>query len=114
MLDYLLDMEAFRLNCEFGAQLGYDGKQLIHPKQIEPANAAYAPSPERIEWATKVVEAAAAHTTLSPASTGTDVKTADASALTAGAFAFRGHMIDRPTVRQAERVVALSKLMQGC
>ncbi|VDK39465.1 unnamed protein product [Taenia asiatica] len=110
----LNNMEAFCLNCEFGAQLGYDGKQLIHPKQIEPANAAYAPSPERIEWATKVVEAAAAHTTLSAASTGTDVKTADGSALTAGAFAYRGHMIDRPTVRQAERVVALSKLMQGC
>ncbi|VDM17897.1 unnamed protein product [Hydatigera taeniaeformis] len=109
----LNNMEAFRLNCDFGAQLGYDGKQLIHPKQIEPANAAYAPSPERIEWATKVVEAAAAHAALSNASTCTTAKAADRSALDAGAFAFHGHMIDRPTVRQAERVVALSKLMQG-
>ncbi|KAH9281612.1 Citrate lyase subunit beta-like protein, mitochondrial [Echinococcus granulosus] len=98
------DLNTFRLNCDFGARLGYDGKQLIHPKQVEPANAAYAPSPERIEWATKVVEAAAAHTTLSSVSTSADAKTADRSALDAGAFVFRGNMIDRPTVRQAERV----------
>ncbi|CUT99625.1 citrate lyase subunit beta protein [Echinococcus multilocularis] len=98
------DLNTFRLNCDFGARLGYDGKQLIHPKQVEPANAAYAPSPERIEWATKVVEAAAAHTTLSSVSTSVDAKTADRSALDAGAFVFRGNMIDRPTVRQAERV----------
>ena len=105
-------MEAFRENCDFGAQLGYDGKQLIHPRQIEPANLAFAPSSERIEWASAVVEAAAAQT-LPPDSSAAAPGSADVSALMAGAFAFRGHMIDRPTVRQAERVVALARLMRG-
>ncbi|VDN97674.1 unnamed protein product [Rodentolepis nana] len=105
----LHDMDSFQENCNFGAQLGYDGKQLIHPGQIEPANIAFAPSEERIEWAMAVVDAAAAQT----ASTSGVSSTTDKSALNAGAFAFRGHMIDRPTVRQAERVVALAKLMRG-
>lgn len=66
-----------------------------------------------------VVEAAAAQTlsTLSSSSPlGSSlgsVSTSDRSALNAGAFAFRGHMIDRPTVKQAERVVALAKLIRG-
>ncbi len=96
-------MDKFKKNCDLGAQWGYVGKQLIHPKQILASNVAYSPSAERIEWATALVEAAAAQT-------GSNV---DKAALAAGAFAFRGHMIDRPTVRQAERVVALSKLMSG-
>ncbi|KAM3181410.1 hypothetical protein ACTXT7_014440 [Hymenolepis weldensis] len=110
----LHDMHLFRENCDFGAQLGYDGKQLIHPGQIEPANTAFAPNEERIEWAKAVVEAAAAQTiSTSSAIPPGPGSTFDRSALNAGAFAFRGHMVDRPTVKQAERVVALAKLMHG-
>ncbi|KAM7538812.1 hypothetical protein Aperf_G00000055249 [Anoplocephala perfoliata] len=105
----LTDMDRFHENCGFAAQLGYNGKQLIHPRQIEPANAVFAPSEEQIEWAKAVVEAAAS----SAVPSGAASSTTDGSALTAGAFAFRGHMIDRPTVKQAERVVALAKLMHG-
>lgn len=108
-------MERLHENCTFAAQLGYNGKQLIHPRQIEPANAAFSPSEEQIEWATAVVEAAAAQASnLSFAIPSAAVSsTTDGSALTAGAFAFRGHMVDRPTVKQAEHVVALARLMRG-
>ena len=50
----LNDEEGFALACRQGRELGFDGKTLIHPKQIEPANLAYAPSPEEIEHARRV------------------------------------------------------------
>ena len=43
------------------AELGFDGKSLIHPPQIEAANRAFAPSAERIAWAREVIEAFARH-----------------------------------------------------
>ena len=43
--------------CRQGADLGFDGKSLIHPSQIDAANAAFAPSEERIAWARAVVSA---------------------------------------------------------
>ncbi|BHF75196.1 hypothetical protein SprV_0501829100 [Sparganum proliferum] len=42
----LEDMDTFRKNCEFGSQIGYSGKQLIHPKQLEDANIAFSPNPK--------------------------------------------------------------------
>jgi len=32
-------------------QMGYEGRMLIHPSQIEPANELYTPSPARVKWA---------------------------------------------------------------
>ncbi len=43
--------------CEQGVKLGFDGKTLIHPSQIEAANRAFAPSPEVVERARKIIEA---------------------------------------------------------
>jgi citrate lyase subunit beta/citryl-CoA lyase len=43
----LSDEEGFALLCRQGRELGFDGKTLIHPKQIALANAAYAPSAKR-------------------------------------------------------------------
>jgi citrate lyase subunit beta/citryl-CoA lyase len=37
--------------------IGFEGKGVIHPSQIEPIHGVFAPSPERIEYARKVVEA---------------------------------------------------------
>src|SRR5215470_10780339 len=53
----LSDEEGFALSCRQGRELGFDGKTLIHPKQIAPANAIYAPSPEEAEWSRRVIAA---------------------------------------------------------
>jgi citrate lyase subunit beta / citryl-CoA lyase len=45
----LSDEEGFALVCRQGRELGFDGKTLIHPAQIGPANAAFAPSAAEIE-----------------------------------------------------------------
>jgi len=37
--------------------LGYLGKQVIHPSQIDIANEVFSPSKEEIEWAKRVIEA---------------------------------------------------------
>src|SRR5690606_23645966 len=53
-----LDDEAgFEAECRQGRLYGFDGKSLIHPRQIAPANAAFSPSAEQIAWAAAVVEA---------------------------------------------------------
>ena len=53
----LSDDEGFALSCRQGREFGFDGKTLIHPKQIAPANLAYAPSPEEIEYSRRVITA---------------------------------------------------------
>jgi citrate lyase subunit beta/citryl-CoA lyase len=53
----LSDDEGFALSCRQSRELGFDGKTLIHPKQIAPANLAYAPSPEEIEYSRRVIVA---------------------------------------------------------
>ncbi|WP_417687391.1 HpcH/HpaI aldolase/citrate lyase family protein [Roseibium sp.] len=48
------DMEGFSAECAQGAEMGMDGKTLIHPKQIEACHAAFSPSDEEIAWARKI------------------------------------------------------------
>ena len=43
------DEEGFRAECEQGRTLGMDGKTLIHPGQVEPCNAVFAPSEAEVE-----------------------------------------------------------------
>ena len=53
-----LDDEAgLARHCEQGRDLGFDGKTLIHPKQLAAANAAFAPSPESLARARKIIDA---------------------------------------------------------
>ena len=54
------DLEGFAAECRQGVELGFDGKTLIHPGQVEPANEAWSPTPEEIELARRIVEAYAA------------------------------------------------------
>jgi citrate lyase subunit beta/citryl-CoA lyase len=51
------DLDGFRVECVQGKELGFDGKTLIHPGQVEPANEVWAPSEDEIAQAKKVVEA---------------------------------------------------------
>ena len=49
--------EGFAAECAQGADMGFDGKTLIHPTQVEPCNEAYSPSAEEIEYSRRVIAA---------------------------------------------------------
>ena len=51
------DHGGLEIQCRQAADLGFDGKSLIHPSQIEIANRAFSPSAERIAWARAVIAA---------------------------------------------------------
>lgn len=51
------DMDGLIRHTEMAANLGYDGKSLIHPSQIEPVNRIFTPSEAEVEFAKRVVEA---------------------------------------------------------
>ena len=85
----LNDLAGFEAECRFGRQMGYDGKMVIHPRQVEPAQRIFAPSPEETERAQRILSAYA-----------------EQQAAGVGAFALDGRMVDMPVVRAAENVVA--------
>jgi citrate lyase subunit beta/citryl-CoA lyase len=51
------DLEGLAQECAQGADLGFDGKSLIHPTHLEIANRAFSPEPEAVAWARTVAEA---------------------------------------------------------
>ena len=51
------DETGFAAACRQGAELGFDGKTVIHPKQIAPANHAFAPSAAEVAWSRRIIEA---------------------------------------------------------
>jgi citrate lyase subunit beta/citryl-CoA lyase len=51
------DAEGFLAEARQGRELGYDGKTLIHPGQVEPCNAVFAPSAVEVDQARAVIEA---------------------------------------------------------
>ena len=51
------DAQGFARECAEARDLGFDGKTLIHPSQIEPCNAAFSPTPEEVENARKIIAA---------------------------------------------------------
>jgi citrate lyase subunit beta-like protein len=82
------DLEALRRESEFGAQLGFTGKQIIHPAQVGPVQAAFTPDESAIAHAQRIAE------------------TFEASqAKGAGAYALDGKMIDRPLLKNAQKVL---------
>ncbi|KPK16125.1 MAG: malyl-CoA thiolesterase [Myxococcales bacterium SG8_38] len=91
----LNDHEGFVDSCRQGAELGFDGKTLIHPKQIEAANEVFAPSDEEVELSRRIIEAYAA-----------------AEAEGRGVVVVDGKLIERLHVDHAERVVALAEAIR--
>ena len=86
------DMDALRKESEFGAQLGFMGKQIIHPSQVEPVQTAFTPSAEAIAYAKRVME------------------TFEASQKEGkGAYALDGKMIDMPLLKNAQKVLERAK-----
>ena len=53
----LNDEQAYHASCEQGRDLGFDGKSVIHPKQIAYANQTFSPSAHEVEWAQRVIAA---------------------------------------------------------
>jgi citrate lyase subunit beta/citryl-CoA lyase len=89
-----LDLEddtGFSAACRQAAEFGFDGKTLIHPKQVAVANEAFAPAAADVDWARRVI---AAHT----------------EALThgRGIVVLDGRLIENLHVDDARRVLALA------
>ena len=53
----IADEEGFKAECAQARDMGFDGKTLIHPKQIEPCNAAFTPPAEEVAQARKIIAA---------------------------------------------------------
>jgi citrate lyase subunit beta/citryl-CoA lyase len=51
------DLDGFKRECEDGRDLGFDGKTLVHPSQVEPCNEIFSPSAEEVAAAKKIVDA---------------------------------------------------------
>jgi len=83
--------EGFEAECEQGRDFGFDGKTIIHPSQIEPTNRIFAPSPEAIDHANKVITAFE-----------------EGTAAGKGVVTVNGRMIENLHVRDAERILAFS------
>ena len=51
------DADGFLAECRQGKEMGFDGKTLIHPSQLEPCNEVFAPSSEQVEAAREIIAA---------------------------------------------------------
>jgi len=51
------DAEGFEAECVQGRQMGFDGKTLIHPSQLDPCNRVFAPTPDEVDKARRIIEA---------------------------------------------------------
>jgi len=51
------DADGFAAECRQARDLGFDGKTLIHPRQIEPCNEAFSPTAEEVDAARKIIAA---------------------------------------------------------
>ncbi len=85
------DMDGFAAACAQARSFGFDGKTLIHPIQIEPCNAAFAPSPEEVQTARQLIAAFEL-----PENKGK------------GAIKLDGRMVERLHAEMATRTVAMA------
>ncbi|MEP3440390.1 MAG: CoA ester lyase [Sulfitobacter sp.] len=51
------DNDGLKIECDQGRDMGFDGKTLIHPAQLDVANAAFSPSPEEVDLAQRQIAA---------------------------------------------------------
>ena len=83
------DLDAFARECAEGAAMGFDGKSLIHPAQIDAANRAFAPSTQAVAEARAVKDAFSR-----------------AENTGKGVIALNGKMVERLHLAQAEKLLA--------
>jgi citrate lyase subunit beta/citryl-CoA lyase len=90
------DAEGFTAQCAQALEFGFDGKTLIHPKQIEPCNAIFSPSEAAIAEARAIIDAFAL-----------------AENASKGAIRVNGRMVERLHLFQAERTLAIAQAVVG-
>jgi len=83
------DTEGFEEDTLYGRQLGFEGRMLIHPSQIEPSHRIYSPAPERVEWAEGVVK----------------IFEEEGIAKGSAAVSYKGKMVDTPVYIGAKRIL---------
>jgi citrate lyase beta subunit len=88
------DMVGYGKNCEMGRAFGFDGKSLIHPAQIDPANAAFGPSVDEIDKAKRQIKA---------------FEAADAAGL--GVMAHEGELLEALHVDQAQKLLDMAAMI---
>jgi len=90
------DQAGFEAECEQGRDLGFDGKTLIHPSQVDAANRIFAPSAEEIEKSQRIIDAFD-----------------QAMAQGKGVVQLDGKMIENLHVDNARRVLAFAEILSG-
>ena len=90
------ELKGFEAECQQGRAMGFDGKMLIHPAQLDGANRAYAPSEAEIAEAEEIIAAFAA-----PAAAGLN------------AININGRMVERLHLEQAERLAARAGMIKA-
>jgi citrate lyase subunit beta/citryl-CoA lyase len=88
--------DGFAAECRQGRQMGFDGKTLIHPNQIGPANDTWAPSPEAVEDAQALI-----------------ATFEEAMAAGRGVVTHNGRMVENLHVETARRVLAIEAAIAG-
>ena len=86
----IADLAGLEVQCRQGVEFGFDGKTLIHPRQVEPCNAVFSPSEASIAWARRVRSAF-------------DLPENAAR----GALTVDGAMVERLHLAEADRLLAL-------
>jgi citrate lyase subunit beta/citryl-CoA lyase len=86
------DPELLARQCGQGAEIGFDGKTLIHPGQLDTANRLFSPPPEEVDWARAVIAAFA-----DPENAGK------------GALRVEGRLAERLHLSEAERLVSIAE-----
>jgi len=90
------NLEGFDAEARQGREMGFDGKTLIHPSQVEPANAVFGPSDDDVEHAKAMIAAFE-----------------DAKAAGQGVVTFNGRMVEELHVRDARRILALDEAISA-
>jgi citrate lyase subunit beta / citryl-CoA lyase len=92
----IADTDGFAAECAQGRDMGFDGKTLIHPSQIDPCNAAFSPSAEETAQARRIIAAFD-----QPENKGKGVVQID------------GRMVERMHADIARRTVAIAEAIAG-
>ncbi len=90
MID-LNDIEALISDAKRAKELGFQGKQVIHPKQVEPCNRIFSPTPEEIARAEKIIQVFE-----------------EAEAAGTAAIQMEGKFIDYAVVKKSRDILALA------
>lgn len=83
------NVDGFEAEARQGREMGFDGKTLIHPSQVEPANATFGPSDDEVEHAKSMIST---------------FEEGQAAGL--GVVTFNGKMVEELHVRDARRILA--------